>query len=124
MELYIQEVTGKGRGVFCTEDLEEGDEIEVCPVIVCPAKDTKHLNKTTLYHYYFMWGDDGESAGIVLGYGAMYNHSYNPNAIYEAYYDENIFKVIARRKIPAHTEIMINYNYYPDDQTKVWFDAE
>ncbi len=123
MELYLMNIDGKGRGVFCTEDLNEGDVIEICPVVVCPPKDTKHLDKTTLYHYYFMWGDDGKSAGLVLGYGAMYNHSYNPNAIYEAYYEDEIFKVIARRHIPANTEITINYNFYPDDKTKVWFDV-
>lgn len=123
MELYLMNVEGKGRGVFCTEDLNEGDVIEICPVIVCPPKDTKKLDKTTLYHYYFMWGDDGKSAGIVLGYGAMYNHSYTPNALYEAHYEDEIFKVIARRHIPAHTEITINYNFYPDDQSKVWFDV-
>ncbi|QQR98308.1 MAG: SET domain-containing protein-lysine N-methyltransferase [Sphingobacteriales bacterium] len=123
MELYLMNLDGKGRGVFCTEDLNEGDVIEICPVVVCPAKDTKHLDKTTLYHYYFMWGDNGKSAGLVLGYGAMYNHSYDPNAIYEAYYEDEIFKVIARRHIPANTEITINYNFYPDDQSKVWFDV-
>jgi SET domain-containing protein len=123
MELYLMNIDGKGRGVFCTEDLNEGDVIEICPVVVCPPKDTKHLDKTTLYHYYFMWGDDGKSAGLVLGYGAMYNHSYDPNAIYEAYYEDEIFKVIARRHIPANTEITINYNFYPDDKTKVWFDV-
>ena len=58
MELYLKKVRNKGRGVFCTEDLNEGDIIEVCPVIVCPAKDCKHLDKTTLYHYYFQWGND------------------------------------------------------------------
>jgi SET domain-containing protein len=123
MELYLMNIDGKGRGVFCTEDLNEGDVIEICPVVVCPPKDTKQLDKTTLYHYYFMWGDDGKSAGLVLGYGAMYNHSYDPNAIYEAYYEDEIFKVIARRHIPANTEITINYNFYPDDKTKVWFDV-
>jgi SET domain-containing protein len=123
MELYLMNIDGKGRGVFCTEDLNEGDVIEICPVVVCPPKDTKCLDKTTLYHYYFMWGDDGKSAGLVLGYGAMYNHSYDPNAIYEAYYEDEIFKVIARRHIPANTEITINYNFYPDDKTKVWFDV-
>ncbi|HNF49245.1 MAG TPA: SET domain-containing protein-lysine N-methyltransferase [Chitinophagales bacterium] len=124
MELYIKNVKDKGRGVFCTVDLNEGDIIEVCPVIVCPKKDCKHLDKTHLYHYYFMWGNDGKSAGVVCGFGAMYNHAYNPNAIYETFYEDEIFRVKARRHIPANTEITINYNFYPDSQTPVWFDTE
>jgi hypothetical protein len=124
MELYLKKVRGKGRGVFCTIDLNEGDIIEVCPVIVCPPKDCKHLDKTTLYHYYFQWGNDGKSAGVVCGYGPMYNHSYNPNAIYETFYEKHIFRVKARRFIKANTEITINYNFYPDEQTPVWFDLE
>ena len=122
MELYLKKVRNKGRGVFCTIDLNEGDIIEVCPVIVCPAKDCKHLDKTTLYHYYFQWGDDGKSAGVVCGYGPMYNHSYNPNSVYEAFYEKAIWRIKARRHIPANTEITINYNFYPDEQTPVWFD--
>lgn len=54
----------------------------------------------------------------------MYNHSYNPNAIYETFYEKKIFRVIARRFIPANTEITINYNFYPDEQTPVWFDVK
>ena len=124
MELYLKNVRGKGRGVFCTEDLHDGDIIEVCPVIICPPKDCKHLDKTNLYHYYFQWGNDGKSAGVVCGYGPMYNHSYNPNAVYETFYEKAIFRVKARRFIPANTEITINYNFYPDEQTPVWFDVE
>ncbi len=97
MELYLKKVRNKGRGVFCTVDLQEGDIIEVCPVIVCPAKDCKHLDKTHLYHYYFQWGNDGKNAGVVCGYGAMYNHSYNPNAVYETYYEKEIFRVPSRK---------------------------
>lgn len=124
MELYLKSLGKKGRGVFCTEDLNEGDIIEVCPVIVCPPQDCKHLDKTHLFHYYFQWGNDGKSAGVVCGYGAMYNHSYNPNAIYETFYEKKIFRVIARRFIPANTEITINYNFYPDEQTPVGFDVK
>ena len=122
MELYLKKVRNKGRAVFCTIDLNEGDIIEVCPVILLTPQDCKLLDKTTLYHYYFQWGNDGKSGGMVLGYGLMYNHSYNPNAVYEAFYEKAIWRIKARRHIPANTEITINYNFYPDEQTPVWFD--
>ncbi|HUM51211.1 MAG TPA: SET domain-containing protein-lysine N-methyltransferase [Chitinophagales bacterium] len=122
MELYLKKVRNKGRAVFCTVDLNEGDIIEVCPVILLTPQDCKLLDKTTLYHYYFQWGNDGKSGGMVLGYGPMYNHSYNPNAVYEAFYEKMIWRIKARRHIPANTEITINYNFYPEEQTPVWFD--
>ncbi len=123
MELYIKKIRSKGRGVFCTIDLNEGDIIEVCPVILLTPQDCKLIDKTTLYHYYFQWGNDGKSGGMVLGYGPMYNHSYDPNSIYEAFYDKAIWRIKARRHIPANTEITINYNFYPDEQEPVWFDT-
>lgn len=122
MELYIQTTEGKGRGVFCNEDIEKGQLIEICPVIVLPEKDRALIDKSALYDYYFLWADDHLETGIVMGFGSMYNHDYSPNAIYETYYEDQIMKVIAIENIPANTEITINYNHDPKDQTKVWFD--
>jgi SET domain-containing protein len=122
MELYIAE-TEKGRGVFCNADLHPGDEIEVCPVLVLPGADREHIDKTHLYNYYFLWGEDHQQTGIALGYGSLYNHSYQPNAVYETYYEEQLMKIICLSFIPAHTEITINYNHDPDDRSALWFDA-
>ena len=122
MELYIQETETKGRGVFCDETILEGQVIEICPVLVLPPKDRLLIDKSALYDYYFLWGNDHEETGIVLGFGSLYNHDYAPNAIYETYYEDKIMKVIAIKNIPANTEITINYNHDPNDQTKVWFE--
>lgn len=122
MELYIKETDGKGRGVFCTEDIPADTLIEICPVIVCPPQDRKLIDESYLYNYYFLWEDDHESTAIALGYGSLYNHSYQPNARYETYYEEQIIRFISIKEIPANTEITVNYNYESDDQTPVWFD--
>jgi len=124
MQLYIQEVEGKGRGVFCTEDIQTGTLIETCPVIVCPPQDRSLIDQSYLYNYYFLWEDDHQSTGIALGYGSLYNHSYTPNARYETWYEDQIIRFIAIRDIPAHTEITVNYNYDPEDQSPVWFDKQ
>ena len=47
-----------GRGVFTTTDIKKDDTIEVCPVIVMQPGEVELLDKTTLYDYYFLWGDD------------------------------------------------------------------
>ncbi|MCB9033724.1 MAG: SET domain-containing protein-lysine N-methyltransferase [Chitinophagales bacterium] len=122
MHLYIKEIKEKGRAVFCDEAIAKGMEIEVCPVIVCPNEDRVHIDKTYLYNYYFNWNDDQKATAIALGFGSLYNHAYEPNAIYECYFEEQIIKIIANEDIPAHTEITISYNYDIEDKTKVWFD--
>lgn len=121
MQLYVQEVQGKGRGVFCSEPIAAGTIIEVCPVIVCPPADRVLIDQTRLYDYYFLWGDDHQLTGIALGFGSLYNHSYHPNARYETYYEDEIITFIAIRDIKADEEITVNYNHDPNDQSQLWF---
>ncbi|MCO5229694.1 MAG: SET domain-containing protein [Chitinophagales bacterium] len=120
--LYVKEVENKGRGIFTSDHISKGTVIEICPVIVCPAQDRKLIDQSFLFNYYFLWEEDLQSTAIALGYGSLYNHSYQPNAIYRTYYEDQIIEFIALRDILPHTEITVNYNYDPDDQTPVWFD--
>ncbi len=57
---------------------------------------------------------------MALGYGSLYNHSYQPNARYD---DESgqtkVFSAI--RDIAPGEEIVVNYNGEPEDETPVWF---
>jgi hypothetical protein len=124
MELYIIDKGKKGRGVCCTTDIDAGQVIEICPVIICPPQDRTFIDKTALYDYYFLWGEQHKETAIALGFGSLYNHSYDPNAIYETYYEDAIIRFVARKFIPAETEITINYNHDPEDETKVWFEVE
>lgn len=124
MTLYIKEIPEKGRGVFSSEPIKAGALIEICPVIVCPPEDRKWIDQTFLYNYYFLWEDDLKSTAIALGFGSLYNHSYTPNAKYATYYEDQEIVFTALTDIPADTEITVNYNHDPEDQTKVWFDIE
>lgn len=123
-DLYIKEVRGKGRGVFCNEEITKGTIIEFCPVIVLSSKDRPHLDKTFLYDYYFEWGLDQKESALALGYGSLYNHNYEPNAEYETFFEEKMIVIRALRTIPAHEEITISYNQNPDDKRKVWFEKK
>lgn len=51
--LYIQDIPHKGRGVFCGHDLQEGDTIELCPVIIIPPSEVPSIHGTHLHDYYF-----------------------------------------------------------------------
>lgn len=120
--IYIAESEGKGRGVFAARPLRKGEQIEVCPMLVLSNDDMQLIEQTKLYNYYFLWGDDSSKGAIALGFGSLYNHSYEANARYEVEYSDEIMTLYAHRDIEAGEEIFINYNGVPNDQTPVWFD--
>jgi SET domain-containing protein len=112
------------RGVFTTEPIPKDSLIEICAIIKVPADQLKLLKKTVLYNYYFDWHKNGEDAAIVLGYGSLYNHSFQPNAEYSLNYDDETIEIYALRDIDAGEELTFNYNGDPMDHTTVWFQEE
>lgn len=122
MALIVKDVDGKGRGVFTDEFIEKGTLIEICPMIVLPAKDRKFIDQTFIFNYYFLWGDKHKQSAIALGYGSLYNHSRSANADYESYYDEAQLHIFAYRDIEAGEEVTINYNNDPNNQEILWFE--
>jgi SET domain-containing protein len=112
-----------GRGVFTAEEIPEGSIIELCPVIVLPPEQTSLLDQTVLYDYYFLWGESDEEYAIALGYGSLYNHSYKPNAEYQADFEGGHLHFYALQTIKAGDEITVNYNGSPEDEEEVWFMA-
>lgn len=113
-----------GRGVFTGQPLAAGDTIEVCPVIVLPPDDLPAIHATHLHDYYFLWGKAQNQCAIALGYGSVYNHSYQANANYLFDYDNNTIDFFCVKNIEAGEEITVNYNGEPDDKTLVWFEKD
>lgn len=109
---------GAGRGVFAKETIEKGAVIEQCPVVaLTDPKDRDRLRKTGLVNYYFLWGEKRNLAAICLGWGAVYNHSFAPNAKYEKVMEDLRMDFIALRDIQPGEEIMVNYNGDPENTT-------
>ncbi|MCX6778744.1 MAG: SET domain-containing protein [Candidatus Magasanikbacteria bacterium] len=117
MNLYYKEVEGKGRGVFSKTKIKKGATIEVCPIVHLPKNDLKFIEKTRLEKYYYCWGKNWEEGALPLGYGVLYNHSYHSNANYKFDFKKQTITYFAVKDIPANTEIMVNYNSSPNDQT-------
>lgn len=111
-----------GMGVFAARNIEEGEVIEICPVLLFPKSELEHIRRTMLENYYFDWGDDDAWYAICLGYGSLYNHSYQPNAEYGMDFELNTIDFYCIKPIPAGEEILINYNGDAENQTKVWFE--
>jgi len=108
----------KGRGVFAQRRIAQGEVIECVPVIVLSDPQWQIIEQTTLKDYYYAWGD---GIALALGFAALYNHSYTPNAVYIKHIEEQTVEFVALRDIEAGEEITVNYNGRPDDLSPVWF---
>ena len=100
--------------MFATRAFREGDVIEHCPMLIAHDEQGASL-EVGAEGYVFRWG----STSLALGYGSLYNHSYDPNATTLETEDELV--ITATRPIRAGEEIFINY--MGTEQDGVWFDV-
>ncbi|ARD49593.1 SET domain-containing protein-lysine N-methyltransferase [Sporosarcina sp. P37] len=110
------------RGVFATCDIKKGQLLHAAPVIAYPNEDHQHIEKTVLADYAFEYGVN--HTAILLGYGMLFNHSYEPNATYDINFDNHTFDFFAYKDIKAGEEILINYNGDVDDDEQLWFNED
>lgn len=119
--LYTANAGDKGRGVFTSQEIQSGDLIEICPVIIVPPSELPIIHKTILHDYYFLWGEHPASCAIALGYGSLYNHEVIPNAEFVLDFENNTIDIMAIRHIAAGEEITINYHGASGEEGKLWF---
>lgn len=122
--IEIKKSSKKGLGVFATENIEKDTLIEISSVIVLSPEDTKKIDGTHLYNYYFSWEEDQKSSAIALGNVSLYNHQVDSNCIYETYFQDQVIKIITRKKILKGEELTINYNHNPMSDDATWFELE
>jgi len=123
-DIYVNETSQKGRGVFCNIILEADKIIETAPVIVMTEEERKLLDQTLLHDYIFEWTPEGaKMCCMALGYVPIYNHSYQSNCEYFMNYEDQTILIKTVRTIEAGEELTINYNGDWNDENKVWFDV-
>jgi SET domain-containing protein len=122
--LYIQDVPGKGRGVFTDQEIPENTIIEVSPVLVMDAAARAFLDHTTLHDYIFEWGSEKPQCCVAWGYVSLYNHSYAANCDYFMDFENNIITIETVNEIKAGEELTINYNGDWNEVKPVWFDVK
>jgi SET domain-containing protein len=116
-----------GRGVFARHLISEGTVLERVPVILIPqnqvfGESEVAIRACRISWYVFGWGkqDGHDYVALPLGYGAIYNHSYEPNATFQINRPD-IMEFVAISYIKEGEEITINYNGDPTDKTPVRF---
>jgi len=115
--IEVKRIPNKGRGVFARCDISAGTVIETAPVLVVSEQD---METTELAGHCFLWSKG--KVGLPLGYGALYNHSYEPNAEYiDRAPQTKVYRAL--RDIAGGEEITINYNGSPHDTSPVGFDV-
>ena len=119
--IYCAQTQRKGRGIFAAKRIKKETLIEHAPMLITPPSEWRHLGKTLFQYYVFGWDEKSDAAGFVLGFGSLYNHSYDPNAYTQMDKRAKAMRYIALRDIQPHEEITINYNGEPDDETELWF---
>lgn len=117
--IRIDDTDNKGRGVFARKNIKKLNIFESCPVIVIPRKECR--KGTVLDNYVYLWN---KNAAVPMGAGLCYNHSYEPNAVYELDFKDNVIHFIALRDIKEGEEITVNYNGDPKSKRKVWFEVK
>jgi uncharacterized protein len=119
--IAVGESCNKGRGVYAKKRFRAGELIERCPIILLTPAERERIEPTILSMYCFCWGDGSKEVAIVLGYGSLYNHAYQPNADFHRVIEAGAMDFVALRDIEPGEEITINYNGAAEDQTPLWF---
>ena len=113
----------KGRSVQALQDFKKGDLVERCPVIFIENAEVEHIQKTILKDFIYPWtgfqfnahsllttaGEPNDTRAVALGYGSIYNHSADPNAIWEPSYEDFIMDIRAAKDIKQGDLIEVSY---------------
>ena len=119
--VYVKKVKGKGRGVFARKPIPKGTVIEKVPKMLLSPEEmiVEGMDNPNLSRIFFI--HDDRTLAVCLGYGSIYNHSYEPNARYTPIAPD-ILEFHTIRPVAAGEEILINYHGNPDDKRPVDFD--
>lgn len=122
--LEVRDTPDRGRGVFARVAIDEGELIESCPVIPIPEEEVDPVGRTVLGNYFFKWGGTGDEGAVALGFGSLYNHTNDPNAMYVRKYEQRTIDFVALKKIAAGDEITVSYHGGFGQKTKTWFEVK
>ncbi len=118
-KIYIGRSPIHGWGVFANELIKEGELIEETPLLDLGIKNGEKTHIMNDYRFNWPQGSGGnwEKQVLAWGYGCLYNHSENYNAIWRSNLERETFEFISIRDIQKDEEIFTYYggvNYWQD----------
>ena len=122
-QLYIKNVKGKGRGVFCKQFIAKDEIFETAPLIVLPEQDYTIAIASVLCDYFFNFNKEEGTLALALGFGSLYNHAVHSNAGYSLDRISKTMQYYALENIQPGTEICINYSGERGEEFKEWFES-
>lgn len=108
-----------GRGLFTTRPVARGEVLDVAPVLIVPARQRRHLDRTDLGGHYWDW--DGDAA-VAMGLISFTNHGRPANARWERDDDALTMTLVADQDLPAGVEVLADYLADADDEDQLWFE--
>lgn len=111
-KVEITSSPGRGRGVFATKRIKDGETIEMCPALIFEASAWNAVERSPFGHYPFAWGTDG---AVALGVTSLCNHKEEANAEVVLWKKEGALELVAITAIKKGEEVFINYG------PKLWF---
>jgi SET domain-containing protein len=93
-----------GRGVFATRAFAKGEAVETCPTLELHGDNVSGR----LGDYVFGSAESEDNVVLPLGYGMLYNHSYDANCEYVQDGPDAI-TYLTTRDVEAGEELTIDY---------------
>src|SRR5258708_2989022 len=97
-KIYTDSSPISGIGVFAMDEIKPGELIEEAPILEISEEQIEDLAKTELLNFFFGEGNGFETPAIILGFGSLYNHSYDPNARFVKKMGEKILRFVALKR--------------------------
>jgi hypothetical protein len=105
-----------GRGVFATDDIEEGELIERCPIVPLQLRSKKQQDGAIWSYCYtkpLCECEECKTNGfifyMVLGHGMVYNHQDDNTADMRFNHKDLYVDIVANRPIKKNEEIFVTY---------------
>ena len=123
--IYVSKskIVNAGRGVFAKVAIKKGEVIERCPIIEIPDHDTSSLIASILVTYIYFFGKKKTRLELALGFGSIYNHSYDPNARYTDNHRQKMIDFTAIKNIKKDEEITVDYSAGRKEKNPLWFEV-
>ena len=90
-----------GKGIFAINDIKKNNIIEICNILEVKRRKVKGIFND------YVFKKSKKKSFLALGYGSLYNHADDNNAIVQLQND--ILYIIAVKDIKKGEEIFINY---------------